>query len=114
MVDQQLVETSTTTSDGVSKIASYMEQTLFCVVCSVTETSLTLLPLEINVKLDSPTSSKFLSTCFDLLTILLKRRVFALQSLLARVFPYSASNKAIRPCLATSLVSPRQSVDVLK
>jgi len=59
LLDQQLIETATTTSDGVSKKTSYLDQSFFAIACAVAENSLGLFPFDISVELDSPTSGKF-------------------------------------------------------
>ena len=59
LLDQQMVESSRTTSDGVSKKTSYLKQTLFCLVCAANEDALALYPLDVGVNLDSPTKGRF-------------------------------------------------------
>ena len=60
LLDQQLAETSQTTSDGVNKKTSYLDQTLFGATCSVDKDGgLTLYPLDIRIRLDSPTAGTF-------------------------------------------------------
>jgi len=55
LIDHQLVDTSHTTSDGVTKKISYLDQTLFGAMCSVDKVEgLTLFPLDIRIRLDSP------------------------------------------------------------
>jgi hypothetical protein len=54
LLDQRLVDTSTTTSDGVTKRGSYLEQNLFAVACCANESTLTLVPFDILAKRDSP------------------------------------------------------------
>jgi len=56
LLDQQLVDTSTKTSDGVSKKTSYLTQSIFATACSATGDDLVLYPLDVHVRLDSPTA----------------------------------------------------------
>ena len=58
LLDQQLIETSTTTSDGVSKKTAYLQQNIFSTACTVDDDKLTLHPIDIRVKLASPNSGK--------------------------------------------------------
>jgi hypothetical protein len=58
MLDQQLIETSSATSDGEKKKISYLEQSLFAIGCCMDDGP-TLVPLDISVKLDSPSAGKY-------------------------------------------------------
>ena len=57
-LQQELVETSTTTSDGAPKKKSYLEQVLFALSCTMNDQGVMLVPLEIHTRLDTPASSK--------------------------------------------------------
>jgi hypothetical protein len=59
LLDQEIIETSTTTSDGVSKRTAYLEQSLFAIGCGVGDDGLTLYSFEVNLELRSPTTGKF-------------------------------------------------------
>lgn len=56
LLDQQLNESTNTTSDGVNKKNMYMEQTLFSATCAANDDRLILFPLEVAVRLESPLS----------------------------------------------------------
>lgn len=57
LIDQEVIETSTTTSDGMNKKSSYIDQALFSLSCSIDDKDgPVLLPLDVNVKLDTPTA----------------------------------------------------------
>lgn len=56
VLEQQMVETATKTSDGANKKSAFLTQSLFGVTCSVRDESLLLYPLEVNMKLDTPTA----------------------------------------------------------
>ena len=58
-LQQELVETSNTTSDGVSTKNSHLEQALFCLSCSVTNEGVMMVPLEIETRLDNPASGTY-------------------------------------------------------
>jgi hypothetical protein len=58
MLDQQLIETSSATSDGEKKKISFLEQSLFAIACCMDDGP-TLVPLDISVKLDSPSAGKY-------------------------------------------------------
>lgn len=58
LLDHQLVETSQTTSDGIHKREAHLVQTLFSTLCAVSDSSLILYPLDVRIKLNSPTSGK--------------------------------------------------------
>lgn len=55
LLDQELIETLTATSDGVQKKKSYLNQKLFAATCSADKDhGLTLYPLDIEIRLESP------------------------------------------------------------
>jgi len=54
LLDQQLIENETKSSDGEKKKSSYVEQHLFSVSCAATPERLTLFPIDVVVHLDSP------------------------------------------------------------
>ena len=56
LMDQQVVASSKSSSDGGLKKASCIEQSIFAMACSATETCLQLYPFEVDVSLDSPTT----------------------------------------------------------
>jgi hypothetical protein len=56
LLDQQLTETYQSTSDGVNRKVTYIDQSLFAITCAVDRTSLTLFPLDISIKLDTISS----------------------------------------------------------
>lgn len=56
LMGQELVETSILKSDGVSVKTAYADQSLFSIACAVNEDVLSLVPLDMNVKLESPTA----------------------------------------------------------
>jgi hypothetical protein len=58
MLDQQLIETSSATSDGEKKKISFLEQSLFAIACCMDDGP-TLVPLDISVMLDSPSAGKY-------------------------------------------------------
>jgi hypothetical protein len=95
MLDQQLIETSTTTSDGEKKKASYLEQSHFAVACSMDD-ALTLFPLDIDVKLDSPSAGKcaaeVLHICLHRSPLMIYRGRRSLQSLIERIARCQNSN----------------------
>ena len=56
LMGQELVESSVMKSDGVSVKTAYADQSLFSIACTVNEDLLSLVPLDMNVKLESPTA----------------------------------------------------------
>jgi hypothetical protein len=60
---QELIESSVTKPDGVSVKTSYIEQTLFSMACSITENGISLIPYDIDVKLDSPSGTPQRTLC---------------------------------------------------
>jgi len=56
MVDQNIVETTSRTSDGEKITRTHTEQELFCISCSANDTSLTLYGAVTHVRLESPTA----------------------------------------------------------
>lgn len=56
VLDQQMVETSSTTMDGVTKKKNHIKQSMFALSCTATEMGVTMVPLEIEVVLESPGS----------------------------------------------------------
>ena len=58
MIDQNLVENTTRTSDGEKKQQAHTEQELFGVCCSISDDALVLHAAEMTVKLDSPSAGK--------------------------------------------------------
>jgi hypothetical protein len=70
MLDQQLIETSSATSDGEKKRISFLEQSLFAIACCMDDGP-TLVPLDISVKLDSPSAGKYRNRtlCMNLLPV---------------------------------------------
>jgi len=57
LLDHEVIETSTVTSDGtMNKKSSYIDQSLFSLSCAIDSDGPLLLPLDVTVKLDSPTS----------------------------------------------------------
>jgi hypothetical protein len=63
LVDQQLVEKSSVTTDGEKKKQAYTEQELFGISCSVDGDALTLYGTEMKVQLDTPSAGKFRTFC---------------------------------------------------
>lgn len=63
LVDQQLVEKSSVTTDGEKKKQAYTEQELFGISCSVDGDALTLYGTEMKVLLDTPSAGKFCTFC---------------------------------------------------
>jgi len=63
LIDQETVETATKTSDGMNKKATYLDQSLFSIACAVNDDGLTLFPLNINAKLDTPFAFPELVSC---------------------------------------------------
>jgi len=61
LLDQELTETTSTTTDGVIKKSAHLDQALFGIACSVDDENLTLYPVDIQVKLDTPTSGTICS-----------------------------------------------------
>jgi hypothetical protein len=59
LVDQQLVEKNSVTTDGEKKKQAYTEQELFGISCSVDGDALTLYGTEMKVLLDTPNAGKF-------------------------------------------------------
>jgi hypothetical protein len=59
LVDQQLVEKSSVTTDGEKKKQAYTEQELFGISCSVDGDALTLYGTEMKVLLDTPSAGRF-------------------------------------------------------
>lgn len=66
LLDQQLVETAKTTSDGVNKKDSFLEQTFFSTTCSSNAERLVIFPLDIRIKLATPTSGTHQTPSNDL------------------------------------------------
>ena len=56
LLGQDLIETSVMKSNGVSTKTSYLDQSLFSMACAVSDDGLCLFPLDVNVKLESPTA----------------------------------------------------------
>eukprot|EP00977_Amphora_coffeiformis_P009015 scaffold2043_cov166-Amphora_coffeaeformis.AAC.14 len=56
VLDQEVVEISSTFMDGVSKTKSHIKQSMFALSCTATEKGVTIVPMEIEVELDSPGS----------------------------------------------------------
>jgi hypothetical protein len=61
MIDQRLIETARTTSTGEKKKTSYLEQSLFAIGCCMDDGP-KLVPLDILVKLDSPSAGTCIAT----------------------------------------------------
>jgi hypothetical protein len=59
LVDQRLVEKSSTTADGEKKKQAHTEQELFGISCSVNGDALTLYATELKVHLEFPSAGKF-------------------------------------------------------
>ena len=59
LLDQQLVEKSSVTTDGERIKQAYTEQELFGISCSVNGEALTLYGTEMKVQLDTPSSCKY-------------------------------------------------------
>jgi hypothetical protein len=55
-MDQEIAEAISFATDGSSKKSSYIEQYLFSISCSLSDSGVVLFPQEINVKLESPAS----------------------------------------------------------
>ena len=58
LVDQELVERSETNRDGERKKDAHTTQELFAITCSVNNDGLTIYPIDIKVRLDTPSSGK--------------------------------------------------------
>lgn len=56
VLDQEMVETSSTFMDGVTKKKSHIKQSMFALSCTATEKGVTMVPMEIEIVLDSPGS----------------------------------------------------------
>jgi len=57
LLDHEVIETSMVTSDGtMNKKSSYIDQSLFSLSCAIDSDGPLLLPLDVTVKLNSPTS----------------------------------------------------------
>lgn len=56
LLDHQLIETETKTTDGDKKKTSFIEQNLFAIGCTATMECLTLYPVDVTVQLDTPIS----------------------------------------------------------
>jgi len=63
LIDQELVETATRTSDGTNKKTLYIDQSLFSIACAVNDEKLTLFPLNISAKLDTPFAFPHVLSC---------------------------------------------------
>mmetsp|Transcript_23496 Transcript_23496/g.65361 ORF Transcript_23496/g.65361 Transcript_23496/m.65361 type:complete len:869 (-) Transcript_23496:36-2642(-) len=63
VVDQQLIETSRTSSDGVSIKKSYLQQKLMGITFATSDQQLTLYPLDITVTIDNPSSVPERKSC---------------------------------------------------
>jgi hypothetical protein len=63
LLHQELIESSVTKPDGVSVKTSFIEQTLFSIACSITENGISLIPYDIDVKLDSPSATPQRTLC---------------------------------------------------
>jgi hypothetical protein len=63
LLDQQMIETASKTSDDVSKKSSYLEQHIFALITSADDEGLTLYPLNVSVKLGSPTTAPHRVAC---------------------------------------------------
>lgn len=57
---QELVEQTVSSSDGVPKKSCHLEQILFSLSCRIRNDGVVLVPLEVSVQLDSPSSGKYL------------------------------------------------------
>jgi len=55
---QELIEVSSQSSDGVMKKTSYLKEILFSLSCSVTDQGVTLIPMEMSIRRDTPASRK--------------------------------------------------------
>jgi hypothetical protein len=53
VLDQRVIENNQNASDGVNKKVTSIEQSLFAFTCSVDDSALKIIPLDITVKLDS-------------------------------------------------------------
>lgn len=71
LLDQQLIENEKKSADGETIKTSFIEQQLFAIGCSATADGLTLYPIDISVRLDSPIGGKLSNslTTFFLLTL---------------------------------------------
>ena len=58
LVDQELVERSETNRDGERKKEAHTTQELFAISCSVNNDGLTIYPIDVKVRLDTPSSGK--------------------------------------------------------
>ena len=65
LVDQQLIEKSSVTTDGEKKKQAYTEQELFGISCSVNADALTLYGTEMKVLLDTPSAGTFRNLCLS-------------------------------------------------
>jgi len=54
LIDQDVVETAQSTSDGTNKQSSFIDQSLFSLSCSISTNGPVLLPLDVSIKLDNP------------------------------------------------------------
>lgn len=63
LMNQQLTESYQSTSDGVNKKLTHIDQSLFAVTCAVDKTALTIFPLAISIKLDSITAMPIRKRC---------------------------------------------------
>jgi hypothetical protein len=63
LLHQELIESSVTKPDGVSVKTSFIEQTLFSMSCGITENGISLIPYDIDVKLDSPSATPQRTLC---------------------------------------------------
>lgn len=56
LLDQQMAESSSTAIDGVSQKRRYLRQSFFAMSCTATENGVTIVPMLVEVALDSPVS----------------------------------------------------------
>ena len=63
MLDQQVIESSKASSDGVSSKKMYLQQTLFALSFSCSSEALTLYPMTVSVHLDTPSSVPIRKSC---------------------------------------------------
>lgn len=63
VLDQQMIQRSTNSSDGESKKKNLLEKQLFALCCSVDEFALTIHALDVNVVVDSPSSLPLREMC---------------------------------------------------
>jgi hypothetical protein len=89
LIDQEMIETTERTSDGDKTQKIYAEQELFGTCCSVGDEALTLIGIKANMKLDTPSSSKyiFLFRSFQLLLLTLLEIWCSLTTFISFSFP---------------------------